>query len=69
MIVGTIHSVKGGEADVVYVAPDLSERGALEWESTNESRKDRVRRLFYVAITRAREKVVALSSSSAKGVW
>lgn len=50
-IIGTIHSVKGGEADKVYVFPDLSPSGMREM-TTN---KDSIIRMFYVACTRARE--------------
>ncbi len=56
LIVGTIHSVKGGQADVVYVSPDLSMAGALEWRKRSRS----VYRLFYVAMTRAREELYLL---------
>ena len=52
--VGTIHSVKGGEADCVYLFPDLSREGALEWQRN----PDPVRRLFYVGMTRARSRLV-----------
>lgn len=55
--VGTIHSVKGGEAEVVYVIPDLSWPFAEEYERD----PDPLRRLFYVAMTRAREELVLLS--------
>jgi DNA helicase II / ATP-dependent DNA helicase PcrA len=55
--VGTAHSVKGGERDVVYVLPDLSRTGMEEWLRPGEGR-DAVRRLFYVAFTRARESLV-----------
>ena len=51
---GTIHSVKGGEADVVYVFPDLSRAGMAEWQGRQAS----VYRLFYVAMTRARDTLV-----------
>ena len=37
IIIGTGHSVKGGEADVVYIFPDLSASGMRQWEG---SRKD-----------------------------
>jgi len=55
-VVGTIHSVKGGEADVVVVFPDLSRAGAAGYERGDEDR-DSVIRTFYVAVTRAREEV------------
>jgi len=55
IIVGTIHSVKGGEADVVYLSPDLSPAGIQAW--SNEIQHDSVIRQFYVAMTRAREEL------------
>jgi DNA helicase II / ATP-dependent DNA helicase PcrA len=63
--VGTVHSCKGGEADVVYLAPDLSPQGSDEWSKPG-SGKDAVRRVFYVGMTRAKEKLVLLSGS---GRW
>jgi hypothetical protein len=50
---GTIHSVKGGEADVVYVWPGYTSKAARE-------SMDNLHRLFYVAATRAREELVLL---------
>ncbi len=58
LTVGTIHSVKGGEADSVYLAPDLSLSGFREWNSKSPG----IYRLFYVGMTRAREKLTLLSS-------
>jgi superfamily I DNA/RNA helicase len=54
VIVGTIHSVKGGQADVVYLFPDLSQAGDAQYHRTGAPR-DAVIRQFYVGITRARE--------------
>ena len=54
--VGTIHSVKGGEADVVYLFPDISKAGAEQMET--RSGRDASIRLGYVAMTRAREELV-----------
>ncbi len=54
VIVGTIHSVKGGESDVVYVAPDLSEAFGNQFDSN----PDPIYRMFYVAMTRAKETLV-----------
>ena len=54
VIVGTIHSVKGGQADVVYLFPDLSRAGNANYQVAGPSR-DSVIRAFYVGATRARE--------------
>ena len=55
--IGTVHSVKGAEADVVYIFPDLSRAGMAEWNG-NLAQKAGVYRLFYVAMTRAKESLV-----------
>ena len=63
LIVGTIHSVKGGEADVVFLAPDFSyaaTRGALD-EFDGESAEDSKIRTMYVGMTRAREELYLLA--------
>jgi DNA helicase-2/ATP-dependent DNA helicase PcrA len=54
VILGTGHSVKGGEADVVYFLPDLSASGLRQWEGPRQQR-DAIIRLAYVMMTRARE--------------
>lgn len=54
VIVGTIHSVKGGESDVVHVFPDLSVASYMD----TLHNPDRIHRLFYVAITRAKKSLV-----------
>ncbi len=54
VIVGTIHSVKGGEADVVILFPDLSQAGDAAYQRHGAPR-DAVIRTFYVGMTRARE--------------
>ena len=61
VVVGTIHSVKGGEADNVYLFPDLSAAGLKEYLGT---RADRVHRLFYVGVTRARKNLFLCSRSN-----
>ncbi len=53
VIVGTIHSVKGGQADVVFLFPDLSAAGDAAYRS-HGLRRDSVVRQFYVGTTRAR---------------
>lgn len=62
---GTIHSVKGGEADTVIVAPDLSQRGVESWLSGGED-KQTIYRLFYVAMTRAKESLYILDPAEKK---
>jgi len=56
---GTIHSVKGGEAEVVYLFPDLSWSGMQEY--SNSKTKDRVVRQFYVGMTRASQSLITCS--------
>jgi hypothetical protein len=53
VVVGTIHSVKGGEADVVYLFPDLSRAGDAQYQRMGPPR-DSVVRLFCVGMTRTR---------------
>src|ERR1039458_4814608 len=48
-----IHSVKGGEADVVFLFPDVSPAGDAAYQKHGPQR-DSVIRLFYVGMTRAR---------------
>lgn len=57
IMVGTIHSVKGGEADVVYLMPDLSPKGGEAYRRSFDSR-DATIRAFYVGMTRARESLI-----------
>lgn len=59
--VGTIHSIKGGEADIVIIFPDLSVEGMQEWTGKGRSA---IRRLMYVGITRAREGVFVCRPAS-----
>lgn len=54
--VGTIHSTKGGEADVVILFPDVSPEGFRELGS-KEGRQAAVRQ-FYVGMTRARDTLI-----------
>jgi superfamily I DNA/RNA helicase len=57
IVIGTIHSVKGGEADNVYLFPDISNQAYGEWRATGP-RKDTVLRTFYVGMSRARSRLV-----------
>ena len=64
VIVGTIHSVKGGEADVVFLFPDLSRAGDAAYQRFGPPR-DAVIRTFYVGMTRARETLYIAEKASA----
>lgn len=64
LVVGTIHSVKGGEADAVFLFPDLSHAGDAAYQRSGPSR-DAVIRLFYVGVTRARHALYLCQRESA----
>lgn len=66
--IGTIHSVKGGQADVVYLFPDLSRRGYDGWRWSGGESRDAVVRLFYVGMTRAREELVLCDAADGMAV-
>ena len=61
IIVGTIHSVKGGQADNVYLLPDLSAKGAESWRATAIS--DPIVRQMYIGMTRAKSNLFLLPPS------
>lgn len=67
LFVGTIHSFKGAQADSVYLVPDLAPMQYAEWVGSPEQ-KDAVVRQFYVAITRARERLVICGASSQRAL-
>jgi DNA helicase-2/ATP-dependent DNA helicase PcrA len=67
IIVGTIHSVKGGEADVVYLFPDLSRAGNEQYHNPGASR-DSILRVVYVGATRARETLYMCQPAGAMAV-
>lgn len=60
LYIGTIHSAKGSEADVVAVYPDLSKLG---WEEMKFHDREAVSRVFYVAVSRAREELLLCGSN------
>jgi DNA helicase-2/ATP-dependent DNA helicase PcrA len=66
--VGTIHSVKGGESDHVYVLPDLSAAGFWDAWRTTGPRKWAVVRQFYVAMTRAKQTLYLCDPSTQMSV-
>lgn len=57
LIVGTIHSVKGGEADTVILLPDVSTAIENPEDVLYEIYPDEIIRTFYVGMTRARERL------------
>jgi superfamily I DNA/RNA helicase len=66
--IGTIHSVKGGEADVVYLFPDISYQAAdAITNDKGTEHVDSVRRLFYVGMTRAYEELVLMAPAAKTG--
>jgi superfamily I DNA/RNA helicase len=67
VVVGTIHSVKGGQADVVYLFPDLSQAGDAQYNRGGAAR-DSVIRLFYVGLTRARETLYICQRETGRAV-
>lgn len=62
IVVGTVHSVKGAAADVVYVSPDVS-AAAARGLGVPGGRDDLIR-TFYVAMTRARQELRILAPTS-----
>ena len=59
--VGTIHSVKGGEADSVFLFPDLSSEAFNNYKTRRG--KNAIIRTFYVGMTRAKEDLILCSPS------
>lgn len=64
LIVGTVHSVKGGEADAVFLCPDLSAEGGRGWSRRGSGEAESVRRMFYVGATRPRESLIVCSPAT-----
>jgi len=62
IVIGTIHSVKGGQADTVFLFPDLSLAASQEKEESVAG-EDAVRRMFYVGMTRAANRLVLCQPS------
>jgi superfamily I DNA/RNA helicase len=56
LTVGTIHSVKGDQAQVVYLLPDLTNRWRADYFAGG-TRRDGLLRMYYVAATRAEEEL------------
>lgn len=59
IIIGTIHSVKGAQADTVFLAPDIS-AGAVAAAKAEPAQDPQLSRLFYVGMTRAKKQLLLL---------
>ena len=70
VITSTCHGVKGGEADAVYLFPDLSSKARKAWLNPGDAR-DGIIRTLYVGMTRARTKLVLCGASNPRNavVW
>lgn len=73
VIIGTIHSLKGSESDVVCLWPDLSPQAmgmslSLSRMQNRVEREREVARVFYVGVTRAREELHLMPPSSMAAV-
>ncbi len=65
--IGTGHSLKGAEADVCFVFPDLSKQGFQSWIGDPDGH-DGIIRLFYVMMTRAKDGLYLCRPSSMQHV-
>jgi len=63
--IGTIHSVKGAEADNVVILTSTSKRVVMSAAASTEAR-DAEHRLAYVAVTRAKRRVMLLEPEADK---
>jgi superfamily I DNA/RNA helicase len=65
--VGTVHALKGREADTVVVSPDISLM-AYQNARASEEVAEEMRRVYYVAISRARDSLLLAAPSSKTAV-
>lgn len=63
VVIGTIHSVKGGEADNVFLFPDISPKSMQSFVLEGGSMEDTLRQ-FYVGMTRSRKNLFLCEPSS-----
>jgi superfamily I DNA/RNA helicase len=68
LTVGTVHSVKGAESDVVWVSPQLSHAGMTAWMEDRASRES-ICRTLYVGQTRARQALWLGNGTRRSVVW
>ena len=64
IIIGTIHSFKGTEADNVFIFPDISYSAHRERMSAEG--EDNINRLMYVGVTRTKDKLFLMQPSTDK---
>jgi DNA helicase-2/ATP-dependent DNA helicase PcrA len=57
----TIHAAKGREADVVVVLPDMTRTTYLEYRDGARGGNEAENRVFYVAVTRARKRLILVN--------
>lgn len=68
LVVGTIHSTKGSEADSVFLAPDLSRAAMWNGWRVGGAPREHIVRTFYVGATRARQSLTVLAPSGPERV-
>lgn len=68
VVVGTVHSVKGAEADHVYLDTALSPAARRQRSEPGWDGEDSIWRTFYVGATRARNRLVICGMDMKKGV-
>jgi len=69
IMIGTIHSFKGCEADNVFIYPDMSYAAMNEYDSSVKG-KDDTHRLYYVAVTRTKNKLFIMQPSrNSRGLY
>jgi superfamily I DNA/RNA helicase len=61
--IGTCHSYKGGEADVVWISPDLSLEASTAAHRDPQTAEE-MRRVFYTGVTRSRERLLLADAST-----
>lgn len=66
LVVGTIHSVKGAAADIVYLCSDVSTAAARSLNTSEGS--DELTRLLYVGLTRAYESLRLLAPTTPRHI-
>ena len=69
LTVGTIHSVKGGEADVVIMYPDLSFKAMKHYMAKQGIEYDSILRQYYVGVTRTRDTLVLAAPANPKSFF